>query len=133
MHDFCYQATTVRVIDTTFTLTATNTTIIAPCPPEYKKLHKCTNDTITKTHPLGLFCGIGPKHPAVFPIGGLTLENVTVNSREARDFMFLSCQTGFVNGGVDGDVTVAMSGTATKATACRVPAPAVATLAVDCL
>jgi hypothetical protein len=63
-------AAPVRVVSTRFTATASNKTVISPCPPEYKALHKCTNGTVTRLHPLGLTCGMNTKHPPAFPVGG---------------------------------------------------------------
>lgn len=130
----------VIVRNSLFEDVATNETIRSPCPPEYRKLKKCSSDRIVPLHPLSLTGGIEPKHPSTYAIGGLTIgPNVTVKmSHPNRSFLLMENiphTMGFAGPSgfpVEGSVNVVVFGAATTAAACAIPKPAEEGLAVQC-
>ena len=120
----------ILVRNTALMHVARNATVTYPCPPQYKALKKCSEDRIVSDSAIALTGGLEPKHPGTYPVGGLTLDNVTVVDRQDdRDFILMSSSKGFGKGCVAGNVTVRV----TKAADCAVPASAAAFLRVHCV
>jgi hypothetical protein len=72
--------------------------------------------------------GMEAKHPVTYDVGGLTLRNVSLSIEHDRAFMLLASREGgftggsFVHGGVQGDVSIALSQSAEPAVVCRIDA-----------
>lgn len=124
----------VVVKHSSFVNVGTNRTITYPCPPNYRKLHKCSADRVVPMHDFCMVNGLEPKHPGAYSVGGLILTNVSLTTTNDRAFLLLSSPNkfGFVDGGVRGDVTVTVSGAAKAADVCAVPALAAKSLVATC-